>query len=96
MKDCFQANRNVKIIPNSALGYWGILTFRSLFHVGLEKLHNITSQGQYELRVDLRDEGKTAYATYDTFSVGDPKTRYKLKVDGYSGTAGMLVSLRFC
>uniref|UniRef100_A0A8D1RA61 Tenascin n=1 Tax=Sus scrofa TaxID=9823 RepID=A0A8D1RA61_PIG len=48
----------------------------------------ITAQGQYELRVDLRDHGETAYAVYDRFSVGDARTRYKLKVEGYSGTAG--------
>ncbi|XP_074017443.1 tenascin isoform X4 [Numenius arquata] len=58
------------------------------FWIGLENLHKITSQGQYELRVDLRDEGETAYAVYDRFSVGDAKSRYRLRVDGYSGTAG--------
>ncbi|XP_067165465.1 tenascin isoform X4 [Apteryx mantelli] len=58
------------------------------FWIGLENLHKITTQGQYELRVDLRDRGETAYAVYDRFSVGDSKTRYRLKVDGYSGTAG--------
>ncbi|XP_049688425.1 tenascin isoform X2 [Accipiter gentilis] len=58
------------------------------FWIGLENLHKITSQGQYELRVDLQDKGETAYAVYDRFSVGDAKTRYRLRVDGYSGTAG--------
>ncbi|XP_015281057.1 PREDICTED: tenascin isoform X2 [Gekko japonicus] len=58
------------------------------FWIGLDKLHKITSQGQYELRVDLRDHEETAYALYDRFSVGDSRTRYRLKVDGYSGTAG--------
>uniref|UniRef100_A0A8C2UEL5 Tenascin n=1 Tax=Coturnix japonica TaxID=93934 RepID=A0A8C2UEL5_COTJA len=58
------------------------------FWIGLENLHKISSQGQYELRVDLRDRGETAYAVYDRFSVGDAKTRYRLRVDGYSGTAG--------
>ncbi|XP_009871583.1 PREDICTED: tenascin [Apaloderma vittatum] len=58
------------------------------FWIGLENLHRITSQGQYELRVDLRDKGETAYAVYDRFSVGDAKSRYRLRVDGYSGTAG--------
>ncbi|VFV41447.1 tenascin-like [Lynx pardinus] len=61
---------------------------REEFWLGLDNLHKITAQGQYELRVDLRDHGKTAYAVYDRFSVGDAKTRYKLKVEGYSGTAG--------
>nr|XP_056716352.1 tenascin isoform X2 [Euleptes europaea] len=58
------------------------------FWIGLDKLHKITSQGQYELRVDLRDHNETAYALYDKFSVGDARSRYRLKVDGYSGTAG--------
>ncbi|KAK2508771.1 hypothetical protein MC885_006126, partial [Smutsia gigantea] len=61
---------------------------REEFWLGLDNLNKITAQGQYELRVDLRDHGKTAYAVYDKFSVGDAKTRYRLKVEGYSGTAG--------
>ncbi|XP_069332822.1 tenascin isoform X3 [Eulemur rufifrons] len=61
---------------------------REEFWLGLDNLSKITAQGQYELRVDLRDHGETAFAIYDRFSVGDAKTRYKLKVEGYSGTAG--------
>ncbi|XP_068269720.1 tenascin isoform X1 [Nyctibius grandis] len=66
----------------------GFGDLRDEFWIGLENLHKITSQGQYELRVDLRDKGETAYAVYDRFSVGDGKSRYRLRVDGYSGTAG--------
>ncbi|XP_018088383.1 tenascin isoform X3 [Xenopus laevis] len=58
------------------------------FFMGLENLHKLTSQGQYELRVDLRDHDETVYAVYDKFAVGDAKSRYRLRVDGYSGTAG--------
>ncbi|XP_063792983.1 tenascin isoform X1 [Pseudophryne corroboree] len=58
------------------------------FFLGLDNLNKITSQGQYELRVDLRDGDETAFAVYDTFSVGDSKSRFKLRVGGYSGTAG--------
>ncbi|XP_049751084.1 tenascin isoform X7 [Elephas maximus indicus] len=61
---------------------------RDEFWLGLDNLSKITAQGQYELRVDLRDHGETAYAVYDRFSVGDAGSRYKLKVEGYSGTAG--------
>ncbi|KAG8518804.1 Tenascin, partial [Galemys pyrenaicus] len=61
---------------------------REEFWLGLDNLSKITAQGQYELRVDLQDHGEAAYAVYDRFSVGDAKTRYKLKVEGYSGTAG--------
>ncbi|KAL7839873.1 hypothetical protein SRHO_G00265310 [Serrasalmus rhombeus] len=58
------------------------------FWLGLSNLHKITSQGQYELRVDLRDKGESAYAQYDKFSVSEPRSRYKVHVGGYSGTAG--------
>ncbi|XP_067868791.1 tenascin isoform X8 [Heterodontus francisci] len=58
------------------------------FWLGLENLHKITSQGRYQLRVDFRDEGDSAYAVYDRFLVSDSKSRYKLHVGAYSGTAG--------
>ncbi|XP_077096980.1 tenascin isoform X3 [Siphateles boraxobius] len=58
------------------------------FWLGLSNLHKITSSGQYELRVDLRDKGESAYALYDKFSVSEPRSRYKVHVGGYSGTAG--------
>uniref|UniRef100_A0A803T1D5 Tenascin C n=1 Tax=Anolis carolinensis TaxID=28377 RepID=A0A803T1D5_ANOCA len=67
-------------------GGWIVTT--ELQHFRLDKLHKITSAAQYELRVDLRDHGETAYALYEKFTVGDSRTRYRLKVDGYSGTAG--------
>ncbi|XP_041094570.1 tenascin-like isoform X4 [Polyodon spathula] len=58
------------------------------FWLGLDTLHKITSSGQYELRVDLRDRGESAYAQYDKFTIGDPRSRFKINVGGYSGTAG--------
>uniref|UniRef100_A0A8C6L0C3 Tenascin C n=1 Tax=Nothobranchius furzeri TaxID=105023 RepID=A0A8C6L0C3_NOTFU len=51
-------------------------------------LHKITSSGQYELRVDLRDKGESAYAQYDRFTIAEPRTRYKLYLGAYDGTAG--------
>ncbi|TRY94043.1 hypothetical protein DNTS_011953 [Danionella cerebrum] len=58
------------------------------FWLGLSNLHKITSSGQYELRVDLRDKGESAFAQYDKFTVSEPRARYKVHVGGYSGTAG--------
>ncbi|XP_063752759.1 tenascin isoform X3 [Eleginops maclovinus] len=58
------------------------------FWLGLSNLHKITAGGPYELRVDLRDKGETAYAQYDKFSISEPRSRYKVHVGGYSGTAG--------
>lgn len=56
--------------------------------LGLENLHKITSEGRYQLRVDLQDEGDSAYAVYDKFFISDAKSRYKLHIGAYSGTAG--------
>ncbi|CAH1239314.1 FIBCD1 [Branchiostoma lanceolatum] len=57
--------------------------------LGLDKIHNLTSQANYELYVELEDwEGNFAYARYDTFSIGDESTDYTLNIGGYSGDAG--------
>uniref|UniRef100_A0A1A7X0X3 Tenascin C n=1 Tax=Iconisemion striatum TaxID=60296 RepID=A0A1A7X0X3_9TELE len=58
------------------------------FWLGLSNLHKITSLGQYELRVDLRDKGESAYAQYERFTIAEPRTRYKLYLGTYNGTAG--------
>ncbi|XP_023276984.1 tenascin-like isoform X7 [Seriola lalandi dorsalis] len=58
------------------------------FWLGLSNLHKITSNGHYELRVDMRDRGELAYAQYDKFTIAEPRTRYKVYIGAYSGTAG--------
>ncbi|XP_048876824.1 tenascin-like isoform X4 [Brienomyrus brachyistius] len=58
------------------------------FWLGLANLHKITTSGKYELLVELRDQGESAYALYDDFSVSDPRSRFKIQVGSYSGTAG--------
>ncbi|XP_078606444.1 uncharacterized protein LOC144879090 [Branchiostoma floridae x Branchiostoma japonicum] len=59
------------------------------FWLGNDNLHRLTTQKAYELRVDLEAvDGATAYAVYDSFSVGDESDKYRLVVGGYSGTAG--------
>uniref|UniRef100_A0A3B4AVD1 Tenascin C n=1 Tax=Periophthalmus magnuspinnatus TaxID=409849 RepID=A0A3B4AVD1_9GOBI len=58
------------------------------FWLGLSNLYKITSSGHYELRVDLRDKGESAYAQYDKFTIAEPRTRYKIYIGAYSGTAG--------
>lgn len=55
---------------------------------GLSNLHKITNSGHYDLRVDMRDEGESAYAQYDKFTIAEPRTRYKVYMGAYSGTAG--------
>uniref|UniRef100_A0A673TDD7 Fibrinogen C domain containing 1 n=1 Tax=Suricata suricatta TaxID=37032 RepID=A0A673TDD7_SURSU len=62
--------------------------------LGLRRIHALTTQAAYELRVDLGDfENSTAHARYGSFGVGlfsvDPEEDgYPLTVADYSGTAG--------
>ncbi|XP_078687243.1 microfibril-associated glycoprotein 4-like [Branchiostoma floridae x Branchiostoma belcheri] len=59
------------------------------FWLGNDKLHQLTSQAQYEMRVDLEDfEGNSAYAQYQVFTVGSEAEHYRLTVGNYIGTAG--------
>ncbi|XP_021332060.1 tenascin isoform X4 [Danio rerio] len=58
------------------------------FWLGLSNLHKITAAKQYEIRVDLRDGSETVFAVYDRFYIGDPRSRYKIQIGAYSGTAG--------
>ncbi|KFV41905.1 Tenascin-R, partial [Tyto alba] len=58
------------------------------FWLGLDNIHKITSQGRYELRIDMRDGQEAAYAYYDKFSVGDSRSLYKLRIGDYNGTSG--------
>ncbi|XP_078356667.1 ficolin-2-like [Oculina patagonica] len=58
------------------------------FWLGLDKIHRLTKT-KNRLRVDLEDTaGKTAYAEYDMFAAASEKTKYKLSLGSYSGTAG--------
>ncbi|XP_035684227.1 ficolin-2-like [Branchiostoma floridae] len=67
----------------------GFGDLRGEFWLGNDHLHRLTAQDVYELRVDLEDfEGNTAYAKYNIFRVEDEVHKYRLTVDGYSGTAG--------
>ncbi|KAJ8033426.1 Fibrinogen-like protein A [Holothuria leucospilota] len=57
--------------------------------LGNDKLHGLTSQKSYQLRVDVVNRlGDPYYAKYSSFSIGDENARYRLSVSGYSGNAG--------
>ncbi|XP_067825539.1 fibrinogen C domain-containing protein 1-A-like [Heptranchias perlo] len=62
--------------------------------LGLKRIHALTIQSHYELRVEMEDfENSTVYAQYGRFGVGlfsvDPeRDGYPLTVAEYSGTAG--------
>lgn len=57
------------------------------YWLGLDKIHKLTKDGNYELRIDLEDfETKKRFAKYSSFMVG-AGTDYTLTVSGYSGDA---------
>ena len=57
--------------------------------LGLEKIHRLTENGVWQLRIDLEDfSNNTIYAEYSDFSIGDAATKYRLSIGNYSGDAG--------
>ena len=59
------------------------------FWLGNEHLHQLTAQGKYNLRINMKDfDNNETYATYKQFAVGDEKSVYKLTIGGYQGDAG--------
>ncbi|XP_035824276.1 angiopoietin-related protein 7 [Aplysia californica] len=55
------------------------------FWLGLEKIHQLTSQGRYELRFDLAFEGKSYYARYDNFKLSGESDNYRIQISGFTG-----------
>ncbi|XP_071115733.1 fibrinogen-like protein A [Haliotis cracherodii] len=56
---------------------------------GNEKIHRLTKQKTYELRIDLVNKaGSHFYAEYNSFHLGSMSEFYTLFVGNYSGTAG--------
>ncbi|KAM3864695.1 fibrinogen-like protein 1 [Diretmus argenteus] len=59
------------------------------FWLGNDPLHYLTSQGNYDLRVDMDDfEGNQRYAEYKNFRVDGEKDQYQLHLGEYTGNAG--------
>ena len=62
--------------------------------LGLEKLHRLTRNGHWKLRVELEDfSDNTLYAEYTDFSIGDSSTYYRLRYNEYIGAAGDSLAL---
>ncbi|CAC5407843.1 Fibrinogen-like protein A,Ryncolin-4,Angiopoietin-related protein 7,Ficolin-3,Ficolin-1-B,Techylectin-5A,Ficolin-2,Ryncolin-1,Tenascin-R,Fibrinogen-like protein 1,Angiopoietin-1,Tenascin-X,Fibrinogen C domain-containing protein 1-A,Tenascin-N,Ryncolin-3,Tenascin,Techylectin-like protein,Fibrinogen C domain-containing protein 1,Ryncolin-2,Techylectin-5B,Microfibril-associated glycoprotein 4,Ficolin-1-A,Ficolin-1,Fibrinogen C domain-containing protein 1-B,Angiopoietin-4 [Mytilus coruscus] len=59
------------------------------FWLGNDKLHKLTSLNTYTLRVVLHDfDNETRYAQYQSFTIGDAASKYKISLNSYSGDAG--------
>ena len=59
------------------------------YWLGLKKLHRLTANGDWILRIELEDYyGNATYAEYTNFSVGDASIYYRLSLGEYRGIAG--------
>ncbi len=69
----------------------GFGNLASEFWLGLDKTHRLSSSKQNVLRVDLETfENETAYAVYESFSVGNEDDGYRLKIDHKSYTGKIM------
>jgi len=65
------------------------------FWLGLDKIHRLTGNESYKLRVDLEDFAeKTYYAEYDLFKIATEGEKYKLSLGSYSGLISHHFSLQ--
>ena len=64
----------------------GFGDFDTEFWYGLKPLHYLTDNGQWEMRVDYQETGKSwSYLHYNQFSVGSASEEYPLTVGGFTG-----------
>ncbi|XP_077575192.1 fibrinogen-like protein 1 [Stigmatopora nigra] len=59
------------------------------FWMGNDALHHLSSQGKYDLRINMEDfDGKESFAEYKDFKVDSEQDMYQLHLGEYTGTAG--------
>ncbi|CAJ1053858.1 fibrinogen-like protein 1 [Xyrichtys novacula] len=70
-------------------GFGDLFSPNGEFWLGNDALHRLTSQGNYDLRIDLEDfEGNQRFAEYKNFKVDDEKDKYQLHLGEFTGNAG--------
>ncbi|KAK0045457.1 BpsFReDn20 [Biomphalaria pfeifferi] len=55
------------------------------YWLGNEIVHQLTSQGQYELRIDMNFEEEYIFASYSSFKVDSETKKYKLTLGEFKG-----------
>lgn len=66
-----------------------------MIFIGNDNIHWLTTRTKQEVRVDVQKfSGAKKFAKYSSFSVASEADKYKLKVGGYSGTAGNCMSTK--
>ncbi|XP_005095222.2 fibrinogen C domain-containing protein 1 [Aplysia californica] len=63
----------------------GFGNLRGNFWFGLEKIHQLTNQRKWELRIDMTYEGKDYYACYNDFVLRGESENYKIFISEFSG-----------
>ena len=54
------------------------------FWIGLRSMHCLTSQGNWELRIDYQlDNGTKSYLHYNKFAIGSAEDQYPLNISGF-------------
>ena len=62
----------------------GFGSYSGEFWMGLRSMHCLTSQGDWELRIDYTlKNGTKSYFHYNKFAVGPPKDQYQLSISGF-------------
>ena len=64
------------------------------FWWGNRNIHEMTSQGDYRLRIDLEDwNGNKKFAIYNNFIMGSAESGYMLTYSGYGSDSTLIDSL---
>ena len=75
---------------------FGSLQLTGSFWFGLHAMHCLTSQGQWELRVDYKfPNGTMGYLSYSKFRVGPASEQYQLTYSGFTGYTNDPMSGRY-
>ena len=60
------------------------------YWIGLDRMHELTSSGDYYLEIKLKKGGQTKTVKWTTFSVDSESNKYRLTVGGFDqGTSGL-------
>ena len=66
-----------------------LYSYLHIYFIGNDAIHEITSRGDYKLKIRLTGwSNTTKFAYYHTFVVANESDGYRLTISGYSGEAG--------
>ncbi|XP_071140231.1 microfibril-associated glycoprotein 4-like [Mytilus edulis] len=61
------------------------------YWLGNDNIYQISTSTSHMLSIYMEDfTGKFAYANYSVFDIGDEHRKYQLRIDGFTGTSGLI------